>query len=219
MFSSMRKVIPGLIILLLAGCQSATAPPFSASGYLADRGVVRLWRKNSDPDRIAIRTLYTPFDSHITEQTDYQWQNGQLILIKRQVTGSAPDDVTLRFGSQGNISFMQRQLANEREAVSADTVDLYRFDAQRMLQVSNGLQAGRVSLSQGLWEGHNRVLRCDRQTITAGLDRDSVQMINRQSGRSGEPVYIAWLQGPEGTQLLKVSRDNLCQQAPEASDL
>ncbi|HAT00036.1 MAG TPA: DUF1481 domain-containing protein, partial [Pantoea agglomerans] len=35
--------------LFLFGCSSTPdIPPFSASGYLADRGVVRIWRKNSD---------------------------------------------------------------------------------------------------------------------------------------------------------------------------
>lgn len=220
MFSSVRSVITGLLLLSLTGCQSAgDAPPFGASGYLADRGVVRLWRKNSDSDKIAIRTLYTPFDSGITEQTDYQWQNGQLILVRRHTSGTAPDDVTLRFDSQGNVSFMQRQLASQREAVSTDSIELYRFDAQRMLQVSNGLQAGRVHLQQGQWKGNDQVVTCDNSLLDAGLDRTSQQLITRQQQHSDNPLYIAWLQGPEGTQLLKISTENLCRQAPKASDL
>lgn len=220
MLSSMKRVGPGLLLLLLAGCQSmGDAPPFGASGYLADRGVVRLWRKNSDSDRIAIRTLYTPFDSPITEQTDYQWQSGQLMLVKRHISGAAPDDVTLRFDNQGHISFMQRQLANQREAVSTDSIELYRFDAQRMLQISNGLQAGGIVLRQGIWKGNDQVLNCDNRLQATGLDLATRQLISRQQQHSDKPLYIAWLQGPEGTQLLKTSLDNLCRQAPKASDL
>ena len=77
------------------------------------------------------------------------WQADKLLSVERHVTGQQPDDVTLRFDHQGNLNFMQRQLAGRREAVSADSVELYRFDAQRMLAQSNALLSGRVLLRQG----------------------------------------------------------------------
>ncbi|WP_025902266.1 MULTISPECIES: DUF1481 domain-containing protein [Tatumella] len=219
MFSSGRGLLLCLA-LLLVGCQSAkNMPAFSASGYLSDRGVVRIWRKNMPPD-ITIRTLYTPFDRTVTEQTDYHWQNGQLLMMKRHISGTSPDDVTLRFDNQGNVSFMQRQLARQRESVSLQDIDLYRFDAGRLLQISNGLQAGRVTLMQGVWDGSNRVTTCQHQTVSAGLDAYSVQMIYREQRQSaGAPVYIAWLRAPEGVQLLKATTENLCLQAPASADL
>ncbi|GAA0498271.1 DUF1481 domain-containing protein [Tatumella terrea] len=220
MFSSGRGRLLCLTLLLLTGCQSAQKmPAFTASGYLADRGVVRIWRKNTPPD-ITIRTLYSPFDRTVTEQSDYHWQNGQLLMIKRHLSGTSPDDVTLRFDNQGNVSFMQRQLARQRESVSQDDIELYRFDARRLLQISDGLQAGRVTLIQGTWEGNNRVTTCHHQTISAGLDAYSVQMISREQRQSaGAPIYIAWLRAPEGVQLLKATTENLCLQAPASSDL
>ena len=220
MFSSGRGLLLSLALLLLTGCQSAqNMPAFSASGYLADRGVVRLWRKNTPPD-ITLRTLYNPFDSTVTEQTDYHWQNGQLLMIKRHIGGTSPDDVTLRFDSQGNVSFMQRQLARQRESVSQQDIELYRFDARRMLQISDGLQAGRVTLMQGVWEGNNHVTTCHHQKISAGLDAYTLQMIYRQQRQSaGATLYIAWLRAPEGVQLLKATTENLCLQSPTSADL
>lgn len=220
MFSSGRGLLLCLTLLLLTGCQSAkTMPAFTASGYLADRGVVRIWRKNTPPD-LTIRTLYTPFDRTVTEQTDYHWQDDQLLMIKRHISGTSPDDVTLRFDNQGKVSFMQRQLARQRQSISPQDIDLYRFEAGRLLQISNELQAGRVTLMQGVWDGSNRVTTCHHQTISAGLDAYSVQMISREQRQSaGAPIYIAWLRAPEGVQLLKATTENLCLQAPASSDL
>ena len=131
--------------LLLFGCSSTPdIPPFSASGYLADRGVVRIWRKNNDHQSVHIRTIFTPFASGEGEVTDYIWLEEALISVHRQVKGEHPDDVTLRFDQQGGLNFMQRQLAGRREAVSADAVELYKFDAQRMRNVSDALLSGRI---------------------------------------------------------------------------
>lgn len=197
MYFTGRKSIFSLVCLLLAGCSSSQKlPPFSASGYLADRGVVRLWRKNTASDDVTIRVLYTPFDQEVSEESEYHWHDDKLVSVSRHISGATSDDVTLRFDNQGNVSFMQRQLKNHRESVSQQTIELYQFDAGRMLSISNALQAGKIRLQQGIWQQRNTVITCDHQQVQAGLGPEALQVIS-QSKSGTAPLYISWLQGPQ----------------------
>ncbi|HBZ14961.1 MAG TPA: DUF1481 domain-containing protein [Pantoea sp.] len=204
---------------LLTGCSSTPdLPAFTASGYLADRGTVRIWRKNSDHQAVHLRTVFTPFNGDAMETTDYSWQQQQLVSVERHLAGAQPDDVTLRFDHQGNLNFMQRQLAGRREAVSADSVELYRFDAQRMLDQSNALLEGRVLLRQGHWLGGNQVRECDDKLVNAPFDRDTLYTLGRQQQSLAAPLMVSWLEAPEGVQLLRVTSDDECSWQPKESD-
>ncbi|WP_345827460.1 DUF1481 domain-containing protein [Pantoea sp. BRR-3P] len=204
---------------LLTGCSSTPdLPAFTASGYLADRGTVRIWRKNSDHQAVHLRTVFTPFNGDAMETTDYSWQQQQLVSVERHLAGAQPDDVTLRFDHQGNLNFMQRQLAGRREAVSADSVELYRFDAQRMLDQSNALLEGRVLLHQGHWLGGNQVRECDDKLVNAPFDRDTLYTLGRQQQSQSAPLMVSWLEAPEGVQLLRVTSDDECSWQPKESD-
>lgn len=206
--------------LFLFGCSSTPdIPPFSASGYLADRGVVRIWRKNSDHQSVHIRTLYTPFSGGEGEVTDYVWLEESLISIQRQVKGKQPDDVTLRFDQAGGLNFMQRQLAGRREAVSPDAVELYKFDAQRMRNLSDALLSGQVFLKQGHWLGNNVLENCEGHQVRPAFDADDVQMLTQQQRSVSAPLMVSWLEAPEGIQLLRVSQKDDCSQQPTEDDM
>ncbi|MDF2044367.1 MULTISPECIES: DUF1481 domain-containing protein [unclassified Pantoea] len=206
--------------LILFGCSSTPdIPPFSASGYLADRGVVRIWRKNSDHQSVHIRTLYTPFSGGEGEVTDYVWLEGSLISIQRQVKGKQPDDVTLRFDQAGGLNFMQRQLAGRREAVSPDAIELYKFDAERMRNLSDALLSGRVFLKQGHWLGSDRLETCEGQQVRPAFDADDRQMLIQQQQSASAPLMVSWLEAPEGIQLLRVSQQDDCSQQPTEDDM
>lgn len=206
--------------LILYGCSSTPdIPPFSASGYLADRGVVRIWRKNSDHQSVHIRTLYTPFSGGEGEVTDYVWLEGSLISIQRQVKGKQPDDVTLRFDQAGGLNFMQRQLAGRREAVSPDAIELYKFDAERMRNLSDALLSGRVFLKQGHWLGSDRLETCEGQQVRPAFDADDRQLLIQQQQSASAPLMVSWLEAPEGLQLLRVSQQDDCSQQPTEDDM
>jgi len=214
-----QRVCALLCGALLTGCSSTPdLPAFTASGYLADRGTVRIWRKNSDHQAVHLRTVFTPFNGDAMETTDYSWQQQQLVSVERHLAGAQPDDVTLRFDHQGNLNFMQRQLAGRREAVSADSVELYRFDAQRMLDQSNALLEGRVLLRQGHWLGGNQVRECDDKLVNAPFDRDTLYTLGRQQQSQAAPLMVSWLEAPEGVQLLRVTSDDECSWQPKESD-
>lgn len=206
--------------LFLFGCSSTPdIPPFSASGYLADRGVVRIWRKNSDHQSVHIRTLYTPFSGGEGEVTDYVWLEDALISVQRQVKGNQPDDVTLRFDQEGGLNFMQRQLAGRREAVSQDAIELYKFDAQRMRNLSDALLSGRIFLRQGHWLGNNLLKSCEGQQVRPAFDADALQRLAQQQRGTTAPLMVSWLEAPEGVQLLRVSQQDDCAQQPTEDDM
>ncbi|MFS2224383.1 DUF1481 domain-containing protein [Pantoea sp. B65] len=204
------------LLLLLAGCSSQpTLPDFTASGYLADRGAVRIWRKNSHQQVAHMMTVFSPFNGDATEITDYSWQDGKLTSIQRQTKGAHPDDITLRFDPQGRLSFMQRQLQGRREAVSTDTVELYTFDAERMLKISDALLSGRVMLKQGRWLTGGEVKTCQGKLVQPALDSRSLGYIAQRQASSSVPLSIAWLEAPEGTQLLLAANEDYCQWEPK----
>ncbi|MGD8108826.1 DUF1481 domain-containing protein [Pantoea sp. FN0302] len=212
------KRLFALLTLLLAGCSSQPSlPDFTASGYLADRGAVRIWRKNHQ-DSVHMLTVFTPFQEGATVFTRYGWQDGNLISIERHLKDARPDDVTLRFDGDGSLSFMQRQLAGRREAVSEQAIELYKFDAQRMLKISDALLAGRVLLKQGRWQGNNTLQTCQGEQIKPTLDESEWRRIGQLQHQTGARVSVAWLEAPADTQLLEVSTEDDCQWEPQEAD-
>lgn len=212
------KRLFALLTLLLAGCSSQPSlPDFTASGYLADRGVVRIWRKNHQHS-VHMLTVFKPFQQGATVFTRYSWQDGNLTSIERHLKDAQPDDVTLRFDGDGSLSFMQRQLAGRREAVSEQAVELYRFDAQRMLTLSDALLAGRVLLRQGRWQGSDTVQTCEGERVRPALDESEWRRIEQRQRQAGAAVSVAWLEAPAGTQLLAVATDDECQWEPQEAD-
>lgn len=208
-----------LLLLALAGCSSQQKiPDFTASGYLADRGAVRIWRKEGSQNATHLKTIYTPFTHTATETTDYQWQKGRLVSIERQRSGEHTESVTMRFDLDGKLSFMQRQLEGRREALSADAIALYQFDAGRMLNISDDLLQGRVVLHQGHWTPSGTVTLCHGGERAPRFDRYASSYIIQHQPESGRTLSIAWLEAPGGTQLLLVSPEDLCPGEPEAAD-
>jgi len=207
-----RSLLP--LLLLLAGC-SSPPPDFTASGYLADRGTVRIWRKTHASQSTHLQTVYTPFTEPVTETTDYQWQQGKLISVERQTVGAHPESVTLRFDQRGRLSFMQRQLAQRREALTADAIALYQFEAGRMLTISDDLLRGRVRLLQGVWTPSGVVRLCEGGKASPGFDSNAVHYITQHQQGSDKPLSIAWLEAPGGTQLLLATPEDLCRQQPQ----
>ncbi|WP_420064939.1 DUF1481 domain-containing protein [Pectobacterium colocasium] len=205
----------GLVLTAVVACSSRTAPPeFFASGYVADRGIVRLWRKDDAQNTTALTTVFNPLQGNGLVVTRYTFQQDKLREIQRNQLGAQKEDMRLRFAEDGTVSFMQRQLAERRESVSDDDIALYQFDAKRMLELSDVLRAGKVTLKQGKWlEG--QVQSCDGTVVRPDFDNDSREWIAEQKMHATRPLNVAWLEAPEGTQLLLVVEDDVCQWQPK----
>lgn len=213
------KQIFSLGLLLLAGCSSHNnRPEFMASGYLADRGAVRIWRKDDGTHVSRMMTIFTPFNGSFSQTTNYHWLSGEPVAIERHISGDRPDDVTLRFDQGGKLNFMQRQLVGRREPLSDDEVALYLFDAGRMVKISDDLISGRVTLQQGQWLPTGTIKTCQNNEVRPEFDSSEQAYIDRELAATSGPLSIAWLEAPGGTQLLLVSTDDFCKTEPSAKD-
>lgn len=213
-----------LLVIGIAGGLSACSshsdlPTFTASGYVADQGVMRLWRKDDDQQRPQVlMSVYSPYRGPGTVTTLYEYQNGELRQIKRTDADRDQDSIQLRFADDGTVSFMQRQLATRREQLTSDEIALYQYQARRVLELSDALRVGKVKLMQGRWQ-QGVVQTCDGQSIKPGLDKHAEAWIARRARNSSQPVNIAWLDAPEGRELLLVANDDFCRWEPKEDTL
>lgn len=216
----LKRTAIGSVAALVVSCSSHSPPSaLYAGGYLSDRGVVRVWRKD-DPaqQQTALMTVFSPFNGHSTQITRYQFQQNAVREITQSKSAPDKEDVRLRFDAKGAVSYMQRQLPDRREPLSEDDIALYQFDAGRLLEMSDIMRTGNVQLKQGQWQD-GVVVTCDGQRIRPNLDRRASQRIAQRQQRSSVPLSIAWLESPEGTQLLLVANEDFCRWEPTADSL
>ncbi len=211
---------------LLAACSRHSPPPMTyATGYVGDRAVVRVWRKDDNTQHSTqLVTLTNALqDDNLWPdrrgvETRYHFVQGYLREIKRTYRGAHPENIHLRFTEDGTVNFMQRQLDDRRERISEDEIALFQFDAKRVLELSEVLRVGNVKLRQGQLQG-NRVLTCDGQTVSPDFDALALKWIAEQrQHRPDVTQRVAWLDAPAGTQLLLVAEEDLCQWKPFASE-
>lgn len=215
---SRQVAIIALSLTVLCSCSLFTKHQASsdATGYLADRGAVRLWQHNSATDGTTLVSLFTPFDGSPEVRTEYHWEHGTLISITQARLKGPDNGFQIRFDAGGRVSFMQQQFTSHRERLTDDEIALAKFEAQRLLGVSQNLKAGQIILQQGRWNEGHRVETCQKEPLEYSFsDRESQQLL--QLSQTG-PVYVAWLDAPEGKQLLLMTAQNLCRQAPQQDE-
>ncbi len=189
--------------LFLTACShNSSLPPFTASGFAEDRGAVRIWRKDSG-DNVHLLAVFSPWRSGDTTTREYRWQGDNLTLININVYSKPPVNIRARFDDRGDLSFMQRESDGEKQQLSNDQIDLYRYRADQIRQISDALRQGRVVLRRGRWHAMEQtVTTCEGQTIKPDLDSQAIAHIERRQSRSSVDVSVAWLEAPEGSQLL-----------------
>lgn len=204
----------------LSACGLHSAPPtFTASGFVADQGVIRLWRKDDGQQRpMVLMSVYSPYRGPGTITTLYEYQNGVLHQIRRTDADGDRDSIQLRFTREGTVSFMQRQLATRREKISSDDIALYKYQARRILEVSNALNAGQIRLLQGHWL-QGEVRSCRGEVLKPNFGEQAEAWIAQRAANSSQPVSVAWLDGPGGRELLLVANDDFCRWEPTEESL
>lgn len=214
------KLAAALLVLGLVGCSSKdTTPLFSASGYVADQGINRLWRRdNADHQPQTIVNVYSPYYGGDTVITRYEYQQGQLHLMRETHATKTDLGVMLRFDNEGHVSFMQRQLPERRERLSSDDIELYKYKAAKLLDLSNTLRAGNVQLIQGQWKQGN-ITSCAGQPVTLSLSVRSQVWLAKRAAQANDHLGLAWLSAPEGDELLLVANEDFCKWEPKESDL
>lgn len=202
-------------VVLLAACSTRSAlPPFTASGYVADNGVVRIWRKDEGNAGVHLFTAFSPWSSGDTATGEYRWQGDRLTLIEHTLYGKEIERVQIRFDNRANLSFMQRETKGQKQQLSDDGVALWHFRAQQVRTLSDTLRSGHVVLRQGRWQSDGTVLDCEGQRIHPALDSAAIHRIKRRQSNASLAVSIAWLEAPEGAQLLLVANADYCRWQP-----
>lgn len=109
---------------------------------------------------------------------------------------------------------MQRESDGEKQQLSNDQIDLYRYRADQIRQISDALrQESRAA--PGRWHAMEQtVTTCEGQTIKPDLDSQAIAHIERRQSRSSVDVSVAWLEAPEGSQLLLVANSDFCRWQP-----
>ena len=201
-------------VLLLTACSHNSAlPPFTASGYADTQGAVRIWRKDSGGETHLLAVL-SPWRSGNTSTSEYRWQNDKLQLIELNVYSKPAEHIRARFDRNGELSFMQREVDGQKQQLSSDQVALYRYRAEQIRQTSDALRLGNVVLRQGRWHADRTVTTCEGETVKPDFDARALAHIDRRQSRSAAEVSIAWLEAPEGSQLLLVANQDYCHWQP-----
>ncbi|MDV5354233.1 DUF1481 domain-containing protein [Kosakonia sp. SMBL-WEM22] len=200
--------------LLLAACShDSSLPPFTASGFAGDQGAIRIWRKDSGGETHLL-SAFSPWHRGNTSLAEYRWQGDALTLIELNIYTKPPEHIRVRFDDRGELSFMQREVDGQKQQLSSDQIALYRYRAEQIRQTSDALRQGRVVLRQGRWQANNTVQTCEGQTVKPELDTWALNHIAQRQSRSSLAVSVAWLEAPEGAQLLLVANEDFCHWQP-----
>ncbi|PKE27567.1 DUF1481 domain-containing protein [Rahnella sp. AA] len=214
------RLVASLLVLGLVGCSSKKPPElFFASGYVGDQGINRIWREDSaQHEPQTILNVYSPYYGGDTIITRYEFQQGQLHLIKETHATKTDLGMMLRFDDAGHVSFMQRQLPERRERLSSDEIERYKYQASKILDLSSALQAGNVRLVQANWH-QGLITTCAGEQVTPTLTVRSQVWLAKRASRSNDNLGLAWLTAPEGNELLLVANEDFCKWEPKESDL
>ncbi|MCW7021804.1 DUF1481 domain-containing protein [Escherichia coli] len=145
---------------------------------------------------------------------EYRWQGDNLTLININVYSKPPVNIRARFDDRGDLSFMQRE-SDGKSSSFLTTKSIYtvivliRSARLAMLYVRESRAA------PGRWHAMEQtVTTCEGQTIKPDLDSQAIAHIERRQSRSSVDVSVAWLEAPEGSQLLLVANSDFCRWQP-----
>ncbi|MEI9600535.1 DUF1481 domain-containing protein [Moellerella wisconsensis] len=211
---------------ILSACSSQpTLPTFSASGFIADEGVIRLWRLN-DPQNEpqVLMVVYSPYQDQNTSVTFFEYRHGQLWQVRSQILNAGEQQIQeqLRFNRNNDVIFMQRETSSQKTVLSSDDITRWRFEANRILDISTALVVGDIKLYQGYWQ-QGKIETCDGEIRKVSFEpyaENWIKQRERESrGQKQNKLTIAWLEAPEGNQLLMVANDNFCKWQPTEKSL
>jgi len=220
------SLVAALLATGLAGCSFHTEPPtFTASGYIADQGINRLWRQDDAQNHPqTLINVYSPYRGKETVVTRYDYQDNHLSQIRethsiRDAHGSTDSEtVQLRVDPRGDVSFMQRQRATGREKLSADDIERYKYQARAVLELSETLRAGQVNLMQGRWN-QGVITNCNGDVVKPQFGTYSQIWLAKRASQANDRLGLAWLSAPEGTELLLVANEDFCRWEPKPGAL
>lgn len=206
---------------LLSACSSTVQlPEFSATGYIADEGVVRLWRLNnkaSEPQ--VIMSVYSFYKKPETVITFYEYRQNKLWQVRSEVINpNEPSSWHLRLNKRGEVIFMQQESQKQKRALTEDERLRMVFAASKEREISEALTIGKVNLVQGVWY-QNTMTTCAGEKVSVSFEGPEQRWLKTRTRNSSKPSYVSWLDSPEGKQLLMVAEHDFCKWEPTKESL
>lgn len=210
------------LAFLLSACSSTTPklPEFTASGYIADEGVVRLWRLNNKASEpLVIMSVYSFYQKPETMITFYEYRQNRLWQIRSEILEPTnPSSWHLRLNKQGEVIFMQQETKGEKRPLNEDERLTMIFSASKEREISEALAIGKVNLVQGVWY-QNKMTTCAGEKVNVSFETPEMRWLEKRTQHSTKPAYVAWLDSPDGNQLLMVAEHDFCKWEPTKESL
>ncbi|QXX82368.1 DUF1481 domain-containing protein [Providencia sp. R33] len=208
---------------MLSACSSNAPklPEFSASGFIADDGVIRMWRLNDAKNQpLVLMVVYSPYKGTDTSVNFFEYRSGNLWQIRSQILNQKGGDITeqLRFDKNNDIIFMQRAQDGTKTPLSTDEITRWRFEAQRVLETNTALIVGDVKLYQGRWQ-QGKVTTCEGDVREVTFEPYAENWLQSRAKVWHSQLNLAWLESSEGNQLLMVADTDFCRWQPSKDSL
>ncbi|WP_331273586.1 DUF1481 domain-containing protein [Providencia rettgeri] len=210
-------------ISMLSACSSNAPklPEFSASGFIADDGVIRMWRLNNAKSQpLVLMVVYSPYKGTDTSVNFFEYRSGNLWQIRSQILNQKNGDITeqLRFDKNNEVIFMQRTQDGYKTPLSTDEITRWRFEAERILETNTALIVGGVKLYQGRWQ-QGKVTTCEGDVREVTFEPYAENWLQSRAKVWHSQLNLAWLESPEGNQLLMVADTDFCRWQPSKDSL
>ncbi|MEY0664895.1 DUF1481 domain-containing protein [Providencia rettgeri] len=208
---------------MLSACSSNAPklPEFSASGFIADDGVIRMWRLNNAKSQpLVLMVVYSPYKGTDTSVNFFEYRSGNLWQIRSQILNQKNGDITeqLRFDKNNDVIFMQRAQDGHKTSLSADEIARWRFEAERILETNTALIVGGVKLYQGRWQ-QGKVTTCEGDVREVTFEAYAEKWLQNRAKVWHSQLNLAWLESSEGNQLLMVADTDFCRWQPSKDSL
>nr|WP_272689904.1 DUF1481 domain-containing protein [Providencia sp. PROV020] len=210
-------------ISMLSACSSNAPklPEFSASGFIADDGVIRMWRlNNAQSQPLVLMVVYSPYKGTDTSVNFFEYRSGKLWQIRSQILNQKNGDITeqLRFDKNNDVVFMQRAQDGHKTPLSTDDITRWRFEAERVLETNTALIVGGVKLYQGRWQ-QGKVTTCEGDVREVTFEPYAENWLQSRAKVWHSQLNLAWLESSEGNQLLMVADTDFCRWQPSKDSL
>ncbi|MBQ0532420.1 DUF1481 domain-containing protein [Providencia rettgeri] len=208
---------------MLSACSSNAPklPEFSASGFIADDGVIRMWRLNNAKSQpLVLMVVYSPYKGTDTSVNFFEYRSGNLWQIRSQILNQKNGDITeqLRFDKNNEVIFMQRTQDGYKTPLSTDDITRWRFEAERVLETNTALIVGGVKLYQGRWQ-QGKVTTCEGDVREVTFEPYAENWLQSRAKVWHSQLNLAWLESSEGNQLLMVADTDFCRWQPSKDSL
>ncbi|MBP6123124.1 MULTISPECIES: DUF1481 domain-containing protein [Providencia] len=208
---------------MLSACSSNAPklPEFSASGFIADDGVIRMWRLNDTKSQpLVLMVVYSPYKGTDTSVSFFEYRMGKLWQIRSQTLNQGDENIMeqLRFNKNDDIVFMQRELKGSKTPLTSDEIARWRFEADRVLETNTALIVGGIKLYQGHWQ-QGEITTCEGDVRDVAFEPYAEKWLKSRASVWHKQLSVAWLESSEGNQLLMVADTDFCSWQPSKDSL